>query len=262
VALEPGRTQTVELPLDLAAFGEGKAVDMELAFESRGLTLTTACRRPLIACPRAPSAASVDGDLGEWASLPAQIKPHMLTWAYVNAREAPGPEDLSVTGWVAYDERGLWIVLRVKDDTPAFPQSRAVWNWDSLQVGLDLAGDAHPDGSYDANDLEIELALKPGGDPPRYLYLGYCPDGWPQEQLSAQLLGAVRPDAEPGTVAYELLVPAALLVSTISLEPEVVIGFSLMVNDNDGQGRAGWQELTPGIGLGKHPWQFAWLWLR
>jgi hypothetical protein len=40
------------------------------------------------------------------------------------------------------------------------------------------------------------------------------------------------------------------------------MGFSLLVNDDDGQGRAGWQELTPGIGVGKMPSQFAWLWLR
>ena len=33
-------------------------------------------------------------------------------------------------------------------------------------------------------------------------------------------------------------------------------------NDNDRDGRSGWQELTPGIGMGKEPSHFAWLWLR
>jgi len=63
-------------------------------------------------------------------------------------------------------------------------------------------------------------------------------------------------------VVYELLVPADLLVSTTKLQSGTVLGFSLLVNDNDGAGRAGWQELTPGIGHGKRPADFAWLWLQ
>ncbi len=32
---------------------------------------------------------------------------------------------------------------------------------------------------------------------------------------------------------------------------------SLLVNDNDGKGRKGWVEWTPGIGVTKNPSQFA-----
>jgi hypothetical protein len=37
------------------------------------------------------------------------------------------------------------------------------------------------------------------------------------------------------------------------------IRFSILVNDNDGEGRDGWIELTPGIGEMKTPGSFAWL---
>jgi len=260
VELMPGQPQRFELPINLEAFGRGKAIPVGVELEAEGLKLTTGCSRPLLPCERAPEQASIDGDLNEWQGRKADIRPSMLCWEYVNAQETPPAEDLSVTGWVGYNARGLWIAIRVEDDDFAFPQSRAVWNWDSIQIGLDLGSDARPNEPYDANDLEIEVGHKADG--PAWCYLGACPEGWPQAELSSRLKGVVRPNREDGFVTYEVLVPADLLVSVMSLTPDSVIGFSILVNDNDGDGRSGWQELTPGIGLGKRPSEFAWLWLR
>lgn len=260
IMLKPGEATHAEIPFDLRPFESGDAIPLAVTLDAQGLKLTTAYLRPLIACPRAPEEAGIDGDVREWRASPPQLTPAMFRWEYVNAAQTPPPEDLTVTGWIAYDMRGLWLALEVQDDVRAFPQGRAVWNWDSLQVGLDLGGDALPEQTYDDNDLEIELGAR--ADDADWCYLGACPLGWPQEALSAKLVGIVRPDETRGTVAYELLIPAELLVSVTSLEPDTVIGFSLLVNDNDGSGRSGWLELTPGIGLGKHPAQFAWLWLR
>ncbi|MFQ5806091.1 MAG: endo-1,4-beta-xylanase [Phycisphaerae bacterium] len=260
IELRPGQATRVELPLDLRHFKAGRNAPIAVVLESQGLKLTAECRRSLIPCPRAPPQVQVDGDLGEWRERRPQIQPRMMNWEYVNARRSPAAEDLSVSAWVAYDDRGLWVAVEAQDDKLAFPQSRAIWNWDSLQVGLDLGSDGKPGTAYDENDLEIELGYKRDG--PDWCYLGACPPGWPQEQFSAKLRGIVRPDEAHGTVAYELLIPAELLVSSTSLEPDTVVGFSILVNDNDGDGRAGWLELTPGIGLGKRPSEFAWLWLK
>lgn len=260
LALQPGQTARVALPLALEPFARGAAVPLAVRLESQGLRLSAACRRPLLPCPRAPEAARVDGDLREWRGREPPVRPAMLRWEYVNPAEAPAETDLSATAWVAHDARGLWLAVEVRDDRLVFPQSRAVWEWDSLQVALDLGSDARPDEGYDANDLEIELGHRPGAAP--WCYLGHCPPGWPQEELSARLQGAVQADEQAGFVCYELLVPAEILVPAATLEPDTVLGFSLLVNDNDGQGRAGWLELTPGIGLGKWPAEFAWLWLR
>jgi len=40
------------------------------------------------------------------------------------------------------------------------------------------------------------------------------------------------------------------------------LAFSFLVNDNDGTGRKGWIEWTPGIGASKDPTRFAALILR
>ena len=56
---------------------------------------------------------------------------------------------------------------------------------------------------------------------------------------------AVR--VENGRTVYELAFPR-LLVSPFRLQAGSAMRFSVLVNVNNGKGRAGWLELTPGIG--------------
>ncbi len=260
VSLEPGSSRTVELPLKPEAFQGGRSLPIEAVVRAEGIELTVGSQRRLLPCPKAPDDVQLDGKLDEWQARPPTIRPDMMTWAYTSSPQPPGPEDLTVRGWLAWNEQGLWVALEVKDDVLVFPRDRTVWNYDSVQVALDMGSDARPDQPFDNNDIEIELGYNPDG--PVWCYLGHCPPGWPEDALSAKLKAVVRPHQEQGVVVYELLIPADLLVSTTKLEPGTVVGFSLLVNDNDGAGRAGWQELTPGIGHGKRPADFAWLWLQ
>ncbi len=260
VALAPAAVAEARLPLRVADFSAGRPVTLSALLATADLRLEIATQRRLLRCPPAPPAVTVDGDLREWTEREPFIRPDQMRWEYVGSATTPAPDDLSVTAWAGWNARGLWLALRVRDDRVVLPEARAVWDWDSLQVGLDLGSDAAPGRPYDDNDLEIELGGRADGAP--WCYLGACPPGWPQGELSEKLRGAVRADVGAGRVDYELLVPAELIVSAAPLEAGTVLGFSLLVNDNDGAGRAGWQELTPGIGLGKLPAEFAWLWLQ
>ena len=55
---------------------------------------------------------------------------------------------------------------------------------------------------------------------------------------------------------YELAIPWSELLKDQAVEPGLVVGFSLLVNDNDGTGRRGWIEYNSGIGLAKDPSMF------
>lgn len=260
ITLEPGSSRTVELPVKPEAFQGGRSLPIEAVVRAEGIELTVGSQRRLLPCPKSPNDVQLDGNLEEWQAQPPTIRPDMMTWAYTSSPQPPGPEDLSVRGWVAWNEQGLWVALEVKDDVLVFPRDRTLWNYDSVQVAVDMGSNAQPDQPFDNNDIEIELGHNPDGAV--WCYLGHCPPGWPEDALTAKLKAAVRPDHEQKVVAYELLIPVELLVSTTRLGPGTVVGFSLLVNDNDGAGRAGWQELTPGIGHGKHPADFAWLWMQ
>lgn len=259
VQLTAGTDQQVKLELPTDALAAGELQNITIGLESEAVSLQVKNQRRLVKATTAPSSAKIDGKLDEWLSRPPSTRPDQMTWKYINAAVPPGPEDLTVTGWVSYDQRGLWVAVRVTDDSIVLPQSEAVWNWDSLQVGLDLGCDSPPEGGFDNNDLEIELAAN---DQQTWCYLGAWPVGWPREPLNEKLQGAVRIDREAGIVDYELLVPIEVVGTVTKLQQNDVLGFSIMVNDNDADGRAGWQEFTPGIGMGKEPHKFAWLWLR
>ena len=61
--------------------------------------------------------------------------------------------------------------------------------------------------------------------------------------------------------------PGATLLGTVTVEASfgvaqfTDIGVDL-IGSNYTLRATSWQELTPGIGMGKRPWDFAWLWLR
>lgn len=257
VTLTPRDTTDVPLSLPLAELTSRARLSLEVA--AGEIELTRETNKLLLRCPPAPQDATVDGNLAEWSSRSPQVQPAQMTWEYLNADETPPVDDLQVRAWVAHDPRGIWVAVEVHDDHIVPTQSRSVWDWDSLQVALDLAVDGQPDQPFDDDDVEIELG---GGGEQTWCYLGACPPGWPYEALNDKLQSAVRADEVRGVMTYELLIPADLVANVAALVTDTVIGFSLLINDNDGAGRAGWQELTPGIGLGKRPAEYAWLWLR
>ena len=62
-------------------------------------------------------------------------------------------------------------------------------------------------------------------------------------------------DRDGSTTSYELRLPG-FEVPPLRLAHGARLGFSLLVNDDDGAGRDGWLEWTPGIGHAKVPGAF------
>ncbi len=271
VALQPGATTSAVLPLDVDALATRPNTPLNLRLEALGLTLDAAKRKQLLRCPPAPTNAKPDGSLREWRDRAPQITTDLMPWEYVNTTNPPGPDDLAVSAWVAWSAAGLHLAIETRDDHVHPPDSRIVWEFDSVQIGLDLRSDGAAGVGYDENDLEIEFAANASGPPLQtasrdptvrpWLYFGQFPAGWPVEAFDEKLRGAVAIDRDAGVLTYELLIPAELLENGMRLTPGSVVGFSMLVNDNDGAGRTGWREYTPGVGLGKQPQEFAWLWL-
>jgi hypothetical protein len=67
-------------------------------------------------------------------------------------------------------------------------------------------------------------------------------------------------DRSGTTTTYELHINPAALPSAV-FQANTTIGFSFLVNDDDGTGRTGWLQWTDGIGLEKAPYYFGELYL-
>jgi hypothetical protein len=157
-----------------------------------------------------------------------------------------GPQDLSGSAVWAAAADALLLKVQVTDDQHAQGMSGAdLWKGDSLQFALRV-------DDRDVQYLELTLAADDGGSIRTWV------SGTPARGELA--MGALddsvgRSVSRSGTeTTYELRIPWVAL----GLEGPPPSGFraSFLVNDNDGQGRKQWLQLSDGIGREKNADQF------
>ena len=197
---------------------------------------------------------AIDGDLSEWRAAPIYLgKPGAhdvapLVASPANERDKingtmrdkdvagwswRGPSDLSATLYLTWDDNFLYIAADVDDDVHFQPYAEAyLYMADSLQLGVD------PDND---NSLRVELqcAKTPTGD------LVYARGPVDVDFVARE---------KEGGMVYELALPAETL--GLHLEPGRLFGVNVVLNDNDGDGRKGWLDLTEGMARGKNPAKF------
>jgi MYXO-CTERM domain-containing protein len=175
-------------------------------------------------------APTVDGDLGDFAAASATL----------------GMDDLEVTLYAQWSAQGLHLGVEVIDDTHQNQESPdALWLGDSLQVAFDIGRQGGL--AYDAvDDHELNFGLA-NGTATFYRFHG---DAGADGNVDHAIV------RNGTTTTYEILLPATAL-SDVALAEGTRLGFSFLVNENDGGGRIGWKALTPGIGDGKAPEYFA-----
>lgn len=153
-----------------------------------------------------------------------------------------GVEDLSAQGRVSYDDNDLNLRIVATDDRHVQAERiPALWRGDSLQMAMRLA-------SPGATSLEITFGLSNSGEMAGWV--NAAPEGG---NLAA---GGVDPKLLPykieqdGTrVIYTLTIPWKLFGR--QSPPSEGFRLSFLINDNDGEGRRQWVELSPGIGKQK-----------
>lgn len=212
--------------------------------------------RPL---PRLDAPARIDGDLAEYADLPAI---ELAQQAFLSPPDAvanrlwTGPDDLSVSARVAWDDDRLYFAARVRDDEHVQETTGSrIWTNDAFQLAIDPLNDAlggafRGTTGYDANDQEFGIALTPDG-PATYQWHG-SPEG-----------GRTVPEAElavrrgEGETVYEWALPWRV-VGHVTPASGVVMGLNFIALDADAPGEqaAYWMGLTEGISGGKDPAAF------
>lgn len=152
------------------------------------------------------------------------------------------PADLSARVWVGWDEQFLHLAAVVRDPVPhvASDDPAYFWQSDSLQLALDPLNDAGEAPGFLADDREFGLVLGPSG--------GRAVQTVPEGRV---LDAPCRVTREGQETHYQVAIPWGLIgVSPVAGR---VIGLSFIINQNNGQGRAYWMGLTPGIGEAKRP---------
>ncbi len=199
---------------------------------------------PTILAIAAPGVA-LDGSLDEWSS--ASFVSLSSPGDFVSPDHAPGDaSDLSLRFALMWDATNLYVGVEVADDVHDNDAAAdMLWSGDSVQAALDVGQNGGH--SYDdTDDFELGWALLPAG-----------PASWRwTAPVTAPADGSqVFVASITGGLAYEIRIPSTSLGISTLAEGQMM-GFTMLVNDADGEGREGWVEWTPGIGSFKDPASF------
>jgi hypothetical protein len=189
-----------------------------------------------------------DGNLEAWKGATVTRLGGENVSRQFGGRNWRGDDDLTAEVRLGWNERGLGVSVLVRDDTAVFPKDFSdVWNYDSLQLYLDPLGDATKAAPNKGDDAEWLVAWLEGKTARAYLL--HAPSGryLGADNLTVGLDGDVKVTCrrlDDGGLFYDIFIPAACL-PRLRCEKGGALGFSLLINDNDGEGRKTGLTLAP-----------------
>lgn len=181
----------------------------------------------------------MDGDLKEWSH------PTRFEVEDVKMKDWSGPDDARATGLLGWDSYNLYIALEVTDDQHVQPSSGSeIWSGDGVQFAIAIADE---NGSNPSEYHEMGIAMDDKGRVSKWRWI--TPEGFNIADFFETELAITRKEQ---TTVYEAAIPwNELTLDTTLVKPGMKLKFSLLVNDNDGEGRKGWLEFNSGIGTAK-----------
>lgn len=159
-----------------------------------------------------------------------------------------GAADLSADAGVAWDADKLYFDINVRDDVHSQSYSGVdIWQGDSIQLGIDLNRGA---GAGSKQVSELGFALRDDGSVVKWRWK--APEGLQTGALGAGVEATVTRDEEAGVTHYAIAIPLDQLHGAgYVFDPQDALGFTLLMNENDGSGREGYMEYNQGIGSSK-----------
>lgn len=211
-----------------------------------------------VAIEKMKNAPMIDGVIsdGEW-----NTKSPIVLDKLTQVQQIPnwgGINDLSGIMYTGYDDKYFYFAAKVTDDVHFERDDKdRLYTVDSVQIAF------APDREKSSKRTELGLALM--NDESRLVRYSYAGGvslmGIPDSALEYDLNKFVDTEyaiKNNGTeTVYELKIPwGELFGPEFRINSERDVAFSALINDNDGNGRRGWIELSGGIGTVKDASQF------
>ncbi|GGG65785.1 prolyl oligopeptidase family serine peptidase [Paenibacillus radicis (ex Gao et al. 2016)] len=191
---------------------------------------------------------TIDGSLEEWDLSHAYP---LNRQSQLRIQDYSSPENFGGQGWISWDKDNVYLALQIKDEHHVQRETPFnIYLGDSLQFSFRVANES---GGFQGAH-EFGAALHENGSTMTFRWLS--PPSFKLGEIDDLKAGISHKD---GTTTYELALPWEEIGVTEPLEGQQ-LKFSLLVNNNDGQGRMGWVEYNSGIGY-KDPEAFGDLFL-
>jgi len=180
---------------------------------------------------RAEHPPVIDGDPAEWQDIPAIV----LDEKAHSSGAWDGPDDLSGSLRMLWDEEALYFCLQVTDDVHRAPNRNSAWRENDCTQFLFDPYMNGPKGSYDLDELNYCVADSPDG-PVMASYR--VRDTRSEREALAREQDVKMMLGRDGVRVYEWAMPWSRLAP---VSPWIFgrCGFAFCINDNDGHGSGG-----------------------
>ena len=214
---------------------------------------------------------NIDGKLDDWSNIP-EIKLTNRIIATTTGGSSSKPLTNISAGYagdfeaeykLAWNEKNLYVCVKVTDDKPYFPEMKSVnsdWEKDSIQIYIDTFGDnakRKVNTLFDFNDYSYDISMRSDNGK-----VNVFRRTAPEQQLAGGLEAPKPNMVEPGVKARIKIIPGGYiyeaafpwsLVAPLKLRTGTFFRFGLAVNDNDGAGHKSMLSNLPG--LNKSPYE-------
>lgn len=239
---KPGEEVIGEAPI-FPAFSEAPGVypvtvNLE---DKRGIKMSYQRKVSFFPIPKAED-NPLESSNPQWQNIPGIILDKREFIQQI--KDWKGQSDLWVEGKFTWDEEDFYLYIEVIDDVFFNDFSPdTIWQGDSVQFAIAPRNEHRRDEPF----VQIDIAKSKGKD---IVYRRAFGRQLKEGEIEAK--GKVK--LEGNKVLYLFAIPW----KELGVKPEKgkSLGFSFLVNDNDGEGRKGWMEWGGGIGWEKNPAQF------
>ena len=199
---------------------------------------------------------TIDGSNQDWPanaqSLPLTCRTKLNSWT-------PAEDSTTASAKFAWDPDYLYVLVTVNKGSiqeSSMKTAGTLFLGDSVQIAMDTIRNATP-GQIGFQDDDFEYSIgNLNGKTLVYRHFASAPS---YDSLEKQIGIAQDVKAEisvkDGKTIYEIAFPRRA-VSPFRLEPGSAMRINVLVNIANAKGRAGYLELTPGIGAAKQPGKF------
>lgn len=194
----------------------------------------------------------VDGVLDDW-NLEMPIIVNKTEQYFNNPKVYLGEEDLSGKIYGAYDDKNFYLAAQVTDDTMySTNPNNYIWACDSIQFAFaNIRKISGLRTEYSVGMLNGTPQMK------RETFMVVDTGIVDNKDAGIKEPTEIQVTRNGNITTYEMKIPWTEIYgqgADISSMKEVI--FSVLINDNDGNGRKGWLEFCPGIGSSKNAASF------
>ena len=247
--LEAAGTATVSFEIEGAAFEAMAEYPVSVVVESgEAFARADTVLRPVFAS-RAAARVQADGDLADWAGARwIALGADHLSKVFTPGLGQSGADDSTAKLAVSWMADAMAIAVVAEDDVHHTVEAPSLaWQGDSVQVYFDPRNDAMPEQRNVQDDIEYLLSLINGkahvwlvkGAEGNYRGAANRVEGFEDVDAACAVVRKGR------TTVYELVLPKKPSLPNISFAPDAALGFSVLINDNDGAGRKPGLTLSP-----------------